>query len=94
MRRRESKNEENYCVVKSTTSAHWKVEESSEFEEGNQENIQYWLECDVDDPDFQVLADDGIIASAIDDQDSCDDKVRSSDRDIVEKEPSTEEAFH
>ncbi|GBN13917.1 hypothetical protein AVEN_218241-1 [Araneus ventricosus] len=58
-----------------------------------QENIQYWLECDVDDHGFPVLTDDGIIASVIDDQDSCDDEVGPSDNDIVKKGPSTEEAF-
>ncbi|GBO43748.1 hypothetical protein AVEN_49269-1, partial [Araneus ventricosus] len=70
------------------------IRESSEFEEGYQENIQYWLECDVDDPGFQVLEDDGIIAIVIDDQDSCDDEVGPSDNDPDEKEQSSVESFH
>ncbi|GBN46550.1 hypothetical protein AVEN_271312-1 [Araneus ventricosus] len=39
------------------------------FEECDQENIQDWLECDVDNPCYQVLAGDKIIAIVIDDQD-------------------------
>ncbi|GBL88031.1 hypothetical protein AVEN_133697-1 [Araneus ventricosus] len=48
--------------------------ESSGFEECDQENLQDWLECDVGEPDYHVLSDDKIIASGIDDQDSCDDE--------------------
>ncbi|GBO14886.1 hypothetical protein AVEN_21551-1 [Araneus ventricosus] len=44
------------------------IKEYSGFEECDQEIIQDWLECDVDDPDYQVLADDEINASVIDDQ--------------------------
>ncbi|PSN48413.1 hypothetical protein C0J52_12094, partial [Blattella germanica] len=63
------------------------IKESSGFQECDQENIQNWLECDVDDPGHQVLTDDEIIASVIDDQDLCDE-------DCAEKGPSSEEAFH
>ncbi|GBO20981.1 hypothetical protein AVEN_221479-1 [Araneus ventricosus] len=57
-------------------------------------SIQDWLECDVDYPGCQVLADDEIIASAIDGQDSCDDEEEPSDSDRAEKGLSSEEAFH
>ncbi|PSN40487.1 hypothetical protein C0J52_05238 [Blattella germanica] len=51
-------------------------------------------ECDVDDPGHQVLMDDEIIASVIDDQDLCDEEKEPSDEDCAEKGPSSEEAFH
>lgn len=70
------------------------IKESSGFEECDQENIQDWLECDVDDPGYQVLTDDEIIASVINDQDPCDDEEEPSDNDRAEKGPSSEEAFH
>ncbi|PSN44442.1 hypothetical protein C0J52_23952 [Blattella germanica] len=64
------------------------------IQECDQENIQNWLECDVDDPGHQVLTDDEIIASVIDDQDLCDEEEEPSDEDCAEKGPSSEEAFH
>ncbi|PSN33438.1 hypothetical protein C0J52_17959 [Blattella germanica] len=64
------------------------------FQECDQENIQNWLECDVDDPGHQALTDDEIIASVIDDQDLCDEAEVPSDEDCAEKGPSSEEAFH
>ncbi|PSN51445.1 hypothetical protein C0J52_08992 [Blattella germanica] len=64
------------------------------FQECDQENIQNWLECDVDDPGHQVLTNDEIIASIIDDQDLCDEEEEPSDEDCAEKGPSSEEAFH
>ncbi|PSN48884.1 hypothetical protein C0J52_09662 [Blattella germanica] len=42
----------------------------------------------------QVLTDDEIIASVIDDQDLCDEEEEPSDEDCAEKGPSSEEAFH
>ncbi|PSN51664.1 hypothetical protein C0J52_09618, partial [Blattella germanica] len=60
----------------------------------DQENNQNWLECDVDDPGHQVLTDDEIIASAIDDLDLCDEEEEPSDENCAEKGPSNEEAFH
>ncbi|GBN35256.1 hypothetical protein AVEN_89676-1 [Araneus ventricosus] len=56
------------------------------FEECDRENIQDWLECDVDDPDYQVLADDEINSGVIDDQDSCDDKEDPRDNVSAERE--------
>ncbi|KAJ8897230.1 hypothetical protein PR048_002576 [Dryococelus australis] len=67
--------------------------ESYGFEECDQENIQDWLECDVDDPGYQVLTDDEIIASVIDDQDPCSDEEESSSN-HTGKAPSIEEAVH
>ncbi|PSN56479.1 hypothetical protein C0J52_08436 [Blattella germanica] len=64
------------------------------FQECDEENIQNWLECDVDDPDHQVLTDDEIIASVIDDQDLCDEEEEPSEEGCAEKGPSSEEAFH
>ncbi|PSN33634.1 hypothetical protein C0J52_14258 [Blattella germanica] len=61
---------------------------------GLNEKIQNWLECDVDDPGHQVLTDDEIIASVINDQDLCDEEEEPSDEDCAEKGPSSEEAFH
>ncbi|XP_067136655.1 jerky protein homolog-like [Centruroides vittatus] len=70
------------------------IKECSGFEECDEENIQDWLKCDVDDPGYQVLSDDEIIAGVIDDQDPCDDEEEPSDDDCAEKVPSSEEAFH
>ncbi|PSN52892.1 hypothetical protein C0J52_03004 [Blattella germanica] len=64
------------------------IKESSVFQECDQENIQNWLECDVDDPGHRVLTDDEIIASVIDDQDLCDEEEEPSDEDCAEKGPS------
>ncbi|KAJ8886665.1 hypothetical protein PR048_012877 [Dryococelus australis] len=69
------------------------IKESSGFEECDKENIQDWLECDVNDPGYQVLTDNEIIASVINDQDPCDNKEEPSS-DHTEKGPSSEEAFH
>ncbi|GBN33156.1 hypothetical protein AVEN_87074-2-1, partial [Araneus ventricosus] len=60
----------------------------SGFEECDQERIQDWLECDVDDPGSQILADNEIIASVIYDQDPCDKVEETSDYDRAEKGPS------
>ncbi|GBO07111.1 hypothetical protein AVEN_103091-1 [Araneus ventricosus] len=46
-----------------------------------QENIEYWLECDVDYLGFQTVADDGIIASDNDDRDSWVGEEELSDND-------------
>lgn len=70
------------------------IKESSGFEECDQENIQDWLECDADDPGYQVLTDDEIIDSVIDDQEPCNDEEEPSGDDRAEKGPSSEEAFH
>ncbi|PSN32121.1 hypothetical protein C0J52_26854 [Blattella germanica] len=70
------------------------IRESSGFQECDQENIENWLECDVDDPGHQVLTYDEIIASVIDDQDLCNEEEDPSDEDCAEKGPSSEEAFH
>ncbi|XP_067144543.1 jerky protein homolog-like [Centruroides vittatus] len=45
------------------------IKECYGFEECDNENIQDWLECDADDPGYQILSDDEIIASVIDNQD-------------------------
>ncbi|GBN30041.1 hypothetical protein AVEN_175416-1 [Araneus ventricosus] len=66
----------------------------SAVEECDQENIQDWFECDIDYPDYLVLADDEIIASVIDNQDSCDNEEEPSDIDRAERGPSSEKAFH
>ncbi|GBN72448.1 hypothetical protein AVEN_3887-1 [Araneus ventricosus] len=57
----------------------------SVFEECNQENSQDWLECNDDEPDNQVLADDEIIASVIKVQDTCDDEEEPSGNDRAER---------
>ncbi|GBM30289.1 hypothetical protein AVEN_52693-1 [Araneus ventricosus] len=71
----------------------WLIRESSRFEEGGQKNIQDCLECDVDDPNYQVLSDDEIIVSVIDNQNPCDEQKEPSDNDRSEKGPTSEEAF-
>ncbi|PSN39324.1 hypothetical protein C0J52_23598 [Blattella germanica] len=48
----------------------------------------------LDDPGHQVLTDDEIIASVVDDQDLCDKEEEPSDEDCAEKGPSIEEAFY
>ncbi|PSN33173.1 hypothetical protein C0J52_26123 [Blattella germanica] len=84
---------EAWATVKYTTLANaWNKLPPSD--ENLQENIENWLECDVDDPGHQVLTDDEIIASVIDDQDLCDEEEEPSDEDCAEKGPSSEEAFH
>ncbi|GBN03874.1 hypothetical protein AVEN_232715-1 [Araneus ventricosus] len=45
-------------------------------------------------PHFPLLADDGIVASVIDDQDPRNDKKKHSDDERIGKGPSIEEAFH
>ncbi|GBM00881.1 hypothetical protein AVEN_257385-1 [Araneus ventricosus] len=70
------------------------IEESSGFEECGQGNIQDWLEYDMDDPGYQILANDENIVGVIDYQDPCDDDEEPSENDRAEKGPSTEEAFH
>ncbi|XP_067136916.1 jerky protein homolog-like [Centruroides vittatus] len=70
------------------------IKECYGFEECDNENIQDWLECDADDPGYQILSDDEIIASVIDNQDPCDDEEEPSDDNRAEKGPSSEEAFH
>ncbi|GBL90433.1 hypothetical protein AVEN_178860-1 [Araneus ventricosus] len=67
------------------------IRESSCFEECDQENIQDWLECDVDDSGYQALVDDEISSSVIDEQDPCDGEEEPSDNDSAEKVPSSEE---
>ncbi|PSN57342.1 hypothetical protein C0J52_02109 [Blattella germanica] len=57
-------------------------DEDYRFQECDQENIKNWLKCDVDDPGHQVLTDDEIIASVIDDQDLCDEEEEPSDEDF------------
>ncbi|PSN56241.1 hypothetical protein C0J52_00377 [Blattella germanica] len=75
-------------------SVEYGVAATARFQECDQENIRNWLECDVDDPGHQVLTDDEIIASVIDDQDLCDEEEEPSDEDYAEKGPSSEEGFH
>ncbi|GBN02855.1 hypothetical protein AVEN_131497-1 [Araneus ventricosus] len=62
----------------------WNTKESG-FEESDQENIQDWLEYDINDLGYQVLTDDEIIVSAIDDQDPCNDNEEPSSNDHAEK---------
>ncbi|UYV73078.1 hypothetical protein LAZ67_10001757 [Cordylochernes scorpioides] len=50
--------------------------------------------CDVNDPGYQLLTDDEIIESVVDDQGSSDNKEELRDDDHVDKGPSNEEAFH
>ncbi|KAJ8894259.1 hypothetical protein PR048_006871 [Dryococelus australis] len=68
------------------------IKESSGFEERDQENIQDWLECDIDDSGYQVLMDDEIIASVIMDQDPCDDEKESSS-DCIKKDHPVRKLF-
>ncbi|UYV78583.1 hypothetical protein LAZ67_16002070 [Cordylochernes scorpioides] len=56
-------------------------EKYSVFEECDQKNIEDWLECDVDDPGYQLLTDDEIIESFIDDQGSSDSEEELRDDD-------------
>ncbi|GBL92636.1 hypothetical protein AVEN_123806-1 [Araneus ventricosus] len=73
-----------YCLPYCNQDSLW-CGVKPEFEECDQENIQDWLKFDVDDPVYQVLEDDEIIASVIDDQDTCDDEEEPSDNDCAEK---------
>ncbi|GBM88994.1 hypothetical protein AVEN_145116-1 [Araneus ventricosus] len=67
----------------------------SGFEECNQESIQDWLECDVDEPCYKLLAEDEIIVTGNEDQDSCDDEGEPIKQDYAEIGPYiSEEAFH
>ncbi|XP_023214516.1 jerky protein homolog-like [Centruroides sculpturatus] len=85
------------------------IKERSGFEECDEENIQDWLKCDVDDRGYQVFSDDEIVASIIDNQqepsddeeepsddeeEPSDDEEEPCDNDHAEKCPSSEEAFH
>ncbi|XP_067140340.1 jerky protein homolog-like [Centruroides vittatus] len=70
------------------------IKECPGFEECDKENIQDWLKCDVNNPGSQILSDDEIIASVIDNQDSCNDEEEPNNADHAEKGPSSEEAFH
>ncbi|GFT20163.1 hypothetical protein NPIL_283261 [Nephila pilipes] len=63
------------------------MKESSGYEECDHQNIQDWPECDVNDPYCQALTVYEITVRVLDYQDPYDD-------DEVEKESSTEEAFH
>ncbi|UYV81470.1 hypothetical protein LAZ67_20001288 [Cordylochernes scorpioides] len=52
------------------------ITKSSVFEECDQKDIQNWLECDVDDPGYQLLT---IIESFVDDQGSSDNEEELRD---------------
>ncbi|GBN51881.1 hypothetical protein AVEN_80682-1 [Araneus ventricosus] len=51
------------------------------------------FEYDVDDPGFQTMADDGIIASVVDDQESCVYEEELSDNDMMKKDPPLRKLF-
>ncbi|UYV66559.1 hypothetical protein LAZ67_4002081 [Cordylochernes scorpioides] len=57
----------------------------------DQKDIQDWLECNVDDPGYQLLTDDEIIESVVDDQDSSDneEELRNGDQGEEEKSDHT-----
>ncbi|UYV70864.1 hypothetical protein LAZ67_8000911 [Cordylochernes scorpioides] len=69
------------------------ITKSSVFKECDQKDIQDWLECDVDDPGYQLLTDDEIIKSVVDDQGSNDNEEEFRNDDQVEKGPSNETAM-
>ncbi|UYV66652.1 hypothetical protein LAZ67_4002451 [Cordylochernes scorpioides] len=60
----------------------------------SEKDIQDWLECDVDDPGYQLLTDDKIIESVVDDQCNSDNEEELRDDHQVEKGPPNEETFH
>ncbi|GBL88696.1 hypothetical protein AVEN_195675-1 [Araneus ventricosus] len=68
-------------------------QESLGYQEFDQENIQDWLEHDVDHTDY-FLPDDEIIANVIDDQTTCDDEGKSNINVCAKKGPFNEEAIH
>ncbi|XP_054281171.1 jerky protein homolog-like [Macrosteles quadrilineatus] len=69
------------------------INQSPEFEDCDQDNIQEWLECDVDDPGYEVMTDDEIIAHVQENGD--DDEEEDYDIDLPnENGPSHDEAFH
>ncbi|UYV66556.1 hypothetical protein LAZ67_4002076 [Cordylochernes scorpioides] len=57
----------------------------------DQKDIQDWL---VDDPGHQLLTDDEIIESVVDDQGSSENEEELRDDNQVDKGPSNEEIFH
>jgi hypothetical protein len=71
------------------------INQSPCFEECDQENIHEWLDCDEDDPGYEVQTDDEIIAS-VQRHNEDDNEEPDDDEDHVEenKGPSHEEAFH
>ncbi|XP_053968354.1 jerky protein homolog-like [Anastrepha ludens] len=66
------------------------MKEVSGFEECDQENVHEWLEFGEDDPGYELLTDDDIIAQV---QVSEDDDEISDDIVSAKKSPSNEEAF-
>ncbi|GBM67468.1 hypothetical protein AVEN_223144-1, partial [Araneus ventricosus] len=48
------------------------IREYTVFEEGDQENIQDWLECDADNLGYHVLSEDESIANVIADEEPSD----------------------
>ncbi|GBM26942.1 hypothetical protein AVEN_152136-1, partial [Araneus ventricosus] len=49
------------------------IGEYSVFEEGDQENIQDWLECDADNPGYLVMSEGESIANVINDEEEPSD---------------------
>ncbi|XP_053960505.1 jerky protein homolog-like [Anastrepha ludens] len=64
----------------------------SGFEECDQENVHEWLEFDEDDPGYELLTDDDIIAQVKFSEDNDEDEI-NDDIALAEKCPFNEEAF-
>ncbi|UYV76718.1 hypothetical protein LAZ67_14001866 [Cordylochernes scorpioides] len=58
------------------------ITKSSVFEACDSKDIQDWLECDVDDPGYQLLTDDEILESVVNDQGSSnnEEELRNDDQ--------------
>ncbi|GBM84629.1 hypothetical protein AVEN_141723-1 [Araneus ventricosus] len=65
----------------------WQIQICSpcRFEECVQGDIQDWLECDDDEPGYQVLVDDEIFAHVVDEKTLCDDEEKPSDSDRADE---------
>ncbi|XP_054734765.1 jerky protein homolog-like [Anastrepha obliqua] len=69
------------------------MKEVSGFEECDQENVHEWLEFDGDDPGYELLTDDDVIAQVQVPEDDDDEDEISDNIVSAEKCPSNEEAF-
>ncbi|XP_023237333.1 jerky protein homolog-like, partial [Centruroides sculpturatus] len=71
------------------------IKDCSGLKECDKENIQDWLNCDVNDHGNQILSDDEIIANvSMTKTPAITRKTEANDADRADKVPSSEEAFH
>lgn len=69
------------------------INQSPGFEDCDHDNIHEWLKCDVDDPGYEMMTDNDIIAHVQETGD--DDEEEDYDIDLVNGNgPSHDEAFH